>query len=316
MHDRDDRDLPAPTAHDLTLRDGRRLEVWEYGDPGGHPAVFFHGLIGSHHQASYITAQARRRGLRIIAPNRPGVGRSAFATRRTALDAVPDVEDLAGALGLGAFSVIGISGGTPYALATFYRLGPRVRTVTVISGMGPMRLPGALTGMDRRRRLFLEVGARHPGLAERAFEKGADRFRADPERFLGRLVASWPAPDRRVFQRRDIFDFFLRDLHQVFTDGCDRAAEGLAQELAVYRNYGFSLADLPADRRVTLWQGLSDTIVPPSMAWAMARRLPNCEAHLVPGGHFMAVDVADQIVTRLRQLLDDPPANPDRPAEP
>jgi pimeloyl-ACP methyl ester carboxylesterase len=42
----------------------------------------------------------------------------------------PDVEDIANALRLGDFSVIGISGGTPYALATLSRLGGRVRTAT------------------------------------------------------------------------------------------------------------------------------------------------------------------------------------------
>jgi pimeloyl-ACP methyl ester carboxylesterase len=47
--------------------------------------------------------------------------------------------------------------------------------------------------------------------------------------------------------------------------------------------------------------------VPPTIAWAMARALPNCEAHLVPGGHFMAVEAAEQIIARLRQLLDASP---------
>jgi pimeloyl-ACP methyl ester carboxylesterase len=286
------------------MRDGRTLEVHEYGDPGGHPVVFFHGLIGSHHQASYIADEARRRGLRIIAPNRPGVGRSAFTRRRTPLDAVPDVEDLADALRLDGFSVIGISGGTPYALATLLRLGQRVRTATIISGMGPMRVPGALQGMDRRRRFALEIGSRRTRLAIRQFRAWAERFRADPERFLGRLIATWSRPDRTLFhQRQDIYDLFLLDMHQVFDQ--DHAPEGLAQELAIYRNYGFSLRTLPEDRQVVLWHGLADTIVPPAMAWKMAQVLPNCEAHLVPGGHFMALEEADRIVERISRMLDD-----------
>jgi pimeloyl-ACP methyl ester carboxylesterase len=289
----------------LTMKDGRALEVREYGDPGGHPVVFFHGLIGSHHQASYVDGQAGSLGLRVIAPNRPGVGRSGFVTSYSPLDAGPDVEDVAGALKLGEFSAIGISGGAPYALATLLRLGRRVRTATVISGMGPMRLPGALRGMDRRRRLFLEVGSRYPRLARRAFHEASERFQAAPEWFLGRLTATWSEPDRVLFRRRDIFELFLKDLHSVFTHGA--GAEGLARELAVYRNHGFSLRDLPGDRPVTLWHGLSDTIVPPAMAWPMTRALPNCEAHLVPGGHFMAVDAADRIIARLRQALDATP---------
>src|SRR5438309_1061710 len=95
----------------LAMRSGRKLEVQEYGNGAGHPAFFFHGLIGSHYQASYVSEQARREGLRIIAPNRPGVGRSEFAVRRSPLDAVRDVEDVANALGIEEFSLIGISGG-------------------------------------------------------------------------------------------------------------------------------------------------------------------------------------------------------------
>jgi pimeloyl-ACP methyl ester carboxylesterase len=289
----------------LTMRGGRALEVREYGDPGGHPAFFFHGLIGSHHQASYVDGQAKRLGLRVIAPNRPGVGRSEFIPRRSALEAVPDVEDVAEALGLGEFSVIGISGGTPYALAALLRLGDRIRTATVISGMGPMRLPGALRGMDPRRRAFLGVGSRYPHLARRAFHGASARFKRAPEGFLDRLIATWSEPDRATFRRRDVFELFLKDLHAVFTEGV--GAEGLARELALYRHYGFSPRDLPAGRRVALWHGLSDTIVPPAMAWAMAHALPDCEAHLVPGGHFMAVEAAGQIIARLRQMLDGTP---------
>jgi pimeloyl-ACP methyl ester carboxylesterase len=285
------------------MRSGRTLEVWEYGDPGGHPALFFHGLIGSHLQASYIADQARERGLRIIAPNRPGVGASGFVRRRRPVESVADVEDVAAALGLAEFSVIGISGGTPYALAALLRLGTRVRTATVISGMGPARLAGALRGMDPRRRFFLELGARAPHLAQQAFAREAIHFRADPERFLRRLVASWSHPDQVLFARRDVFELFLCDLHQVFTDGI--GAEGLAQELALYRNYGFALRDLPRVRPVTLWQGLDDTIVPPAMAWSMAQSLPSCEAHFVPGGHFVALSVADQIIDRLAACAGD-----------
>src|SRR3954453_22588191 len=131
----------------IVMRDGRKLELQEYGDAAGHPAFFFHGLIGSHHQGSYVSERARQAGLRIIAPNRPGVGRSESLKRTSPLDAVTDVEDAAAALQLDEFSLIGISGGAPHALAALYRLGRRVRTVTVISGMGPMHLPGALQRM-------------------------------------------------------------------------------------------------------------------------------------------------------------------------
>jgi pimeloyl-ACP methyl ester carboxylesterase len=292
------------TQHLLIMRDGRKLEITEYGDRTGHPAFFFHGLIGSHHQASYISDEAGRAGLRIIAPNRPGVGRSEFIARKSALDSVSDVEDVARALEIDDFSLIGISGGTPYALAALSRLTHRVKTVTVISGMGPMRLPGALRGMDRRRRAALEAGSRWPHLARRGFQKAMNRFRANPEGFLNRLVKTWSSADQALFKRRVVCDLFMNDLHQVFTVGAGPIT--LAHELALYRNYGVSVQDLPKDKMITLWHGLSDNIVPPAMACAMALSLPNCEAHLVTGGHFVAVEIASLIINRVRQLLDDP----------
>jgi pimeloyl-ACP methyl ester carboxylesterase len=292
----------------LTTRSGRKLEVKEYGDPAGHPVLFFHGMIGSHYQASYIADQAGQEGFRIIAPNRPGVGLSEFIKRKGPLEAVDDIEDLVAVLELDDFSVVGISGGTPYALATFYRLGLRVKTVTVISGMGPMRLRGAVRSMDRRRRMVLEVGSRYPHLAMQFFAKARYRFRTDPDGFLHRLIATWCVADQQAFQRKEVYDLFMKDLHQVFTDG--KGPETLSQELAIYRDYGFSVADLPVERRVTLWHGLADNIVPATMAWAMTQTLPNSEAHFVPGGHFVAVDIAGQIISRLRQLLDNPAEAP------
>jgi pimeloyl-ACP methyl ester carboxylesterase len=286
----------------VLMRSGRRLEVQEYGNPAGLPAFFFHGLIGSHHQASYIAEQAREHGLRIIAPNRPGVGKSEFTERKSPLEAVADVEDVAAALRLERFSVIGISGGTPYALASLYRLRDRIRSVTIISGMGPTRLPGALRGMDRTRRLALELGSRYPHLARQESRKWSDRFNAQPRAFLDRLIATWPPADQDLFSRKDVYELFLLDLHQVFTEG--RGPETFAQDLLLYRNYGFSLGDLPANPCVTLWHGLDDIIVPPAMAWNLTQALPHCEAHFVPGGHFVAIAISGRIVERMKQQLD------------
>ena len=166
-----------------------------------------------------------------------------------------------------------------------------------------MRLPGALRGMDRRRRIALEVGSRFPDVGQARLSESTETVRADPEGLLDRLITTWSLPDQIVFERKDVYDLFMQDLHQVFTVGAGPIT--LAHELTLYRNYGVSLRDLPPDKRITLWHGLSDNIVPPAMACKMALALPNCEAHLVAGGHFVAVDIAGQIIARLRQSLDE-----------
>jgi len=299
----DDQETVPSSPELLALRSGRRLEIREYGDPSGHPTFFFHGMIGSHHQASFIADEAERRGLRLIAPNRPGVGRSEFVSRKTTLEAVDDVEDITLALGIDRFSLIGISGGTPYVLATLFKLGRQVRTVTILSGMGPIGLPGALQGMRGSHRAGLKVGSRFSRLALLNFREWAARFRANPTRFLDGFVAGSCKPDRVLFRGRALYETFLQDMHQVFEAA--QGPESLAQELSLYRNYTFTLADLPEDRRVTLWQGLDDDIVPPAMAWALLKRLSNREAHFVPGGHFVAASIADRVIARLVEQLEE-----------
>jgi pimeloyl-ACP methyl ester carboxylesterase len=300
----------ASANNAIVTRSGRMLEVWQYGDPTGSPVFFFHGLIGSHHQASYIDEPARRAGLRIIAPNRPGVGRSEFTPRSSALEAVPDVEDTARTLGLGEFSVIGISGGAPYALATLHQLRFRVRSATLISGMGPIRLRGALRGLRLSDRIGLEIVTRSPRLARREFERWNESFQQCPTRFLERFIAKLVPSDRALFENCVLSNLFRQDMDQVFRVGC--GPESLTQEVVGFRNLRLPLETLPRDRRVVLWHGLSDDLVPPAMSYQMARRLPNCEAHFVPGGHFVAVSIAEQIVTRLRQLIDLSPLDSSR----
>ena len=119
-------------------------------------------------------------------------------------------------------------------------------------------------------------------------------------RALHRQAGSQPTD--RLFREGALYDLFVQDLRQVFVEGV--GPDGLVQEVLGFRNFGLPLDALPGNRCVSLWHGLSDDLVPPAMAYQMALRLPNCEAHFVPGGHFVAVEIAGQIVTRLRQLLD------------
>src|SRR5262249_30656687 len=137
---------PTPTEM-LRLRDGRLIEFARCGDPGGIPALFFHGFIGSHHQSRLVHEAALRNGVHLIAANRPGVGRSSPRARRVMAEVVPDVEDLTAALGIDRFVVIGASGGAPYALACLARLPDRVPGAVVLSGLGPVGCPAALRVM-------------------------------------------------------------------------------------------------------------------------------------------------------------------------
>jgi pimeloyl-ACP methyl ester carboxylesterase len=113
--------LPAPplvkddTDRTIRLRDGRQLGYAEWGDFGGAPVLFFHGWPGSRIEGRLGDEAARVTGVRLVAIDRPGMGLSVFQPRRTLVDWPADVVELASALGLDRFAVLGISGGARVA---------------------------------------------------------------------------------------------------------------------------------------------------------------------------------------------------------
>ena len=122
----------------ITLKSGRQLCYAEYGDPEGVPLMYFHGWPSSRLQAFSLDPICREKGVRLIAPDRPGIGQSEPELNRTLRDWPPVVVELADALGIGSFLVMGVSGGGPYAVATAEALPDRVMRAAVVCGAPPL----------------------------------------------------------------------------------------------------------------------------------------------------------------------------------
>jgi pimeloyl-ACP methyl ester carboxylesterase len=59
----------------FTLPGGRRIGYATYGDPGGAPVLYCHGGLSSHGDIAFADEAAKQHGLRIVAADRPGIGR-------------------------------------------------------------------------------------------------------------------------------------------------------------------------------------------------------------------------------------------------
>ena len=99
----------------VPLPDGRVLAYEEYGVPTGFPILSFHGGLSSRLDAAPAHEAAVATGVRLIAPDRPGMGLSTYQPGRRLLDWPADVAHLADALGIERFAVMGWSAGGPYA---------------------------------------------------------------------------------------------------------------------------------------------------------------------------------------------------------
>mmetsp|Transcript_27542 Transcript_27542/g.79253 ORF Transcript_27542/g.79253 Transcript_27542/m.79253 type:complete len:277 (-) Transcript_27542:926-1756(-) len=120
----------------FTTIDGQRVAFLECGDLSGWPVFFIHGWPASRLSSLSGAIAARSQGVRLIAPDRPGVGRSEFAPNRS-IDDFPDlIGALARHLGVAEFAVLGISGGGPYVLSCLYHLpASPLRAATFVAGL-------------------------------------------------------------------------------------------------------------------------------------------------------------------------------------
>ena len=91
----------------LVLSDGRRAEFWDGGASDGFPVIFFHGCPDCRLQAVPGAAAALRTGVRLIAINRPGYGRS-DRHASTHASVADDVTALADRLNCERFAVLGM----------------------------------------------------------------------------------------------------------------------------------------------------------------------------------------------------------------
>jgi pimeloyl-ACP methyl ester carboxylesterase len=265
------------------LRDGRLLGYGEYGKPDGEPGFYFHGHPGSRLEAEFADAAAAEAGARIIALDRPGYGLSDFQPDRTIADWPRDVEEAADALGMDRFSVMGSSGGGPYALACAHEIPERVTKAGIVSGVGPYDSPGATEGMRWQNRFGFQLGARFPPLARLIMWSMERQLRRRPERTLDAVAEAMSPVDAEIARRAEVRSIFRAVLEEAFRQG----SRGAALDVVLLgRPWGFRLEAIRP--QVFLWQGEVDVLVPPAMGRHLAAKIPNCHATFFPkDGHLL-----------------------------
>ena len=279
----------------VQLRDGRILGYAEYGDPGSTPVFHFHGAPSSRLECSHpVTGKiAERLHVRLVVPDRPGMGRSAFRRNRTLLDWPDDVAELAGALALDRFAVVGMSGGGPYVAACAYKIPHLLSAVGIISGIGPVDAPGALDGMEKSNRLQITLARKAPWLLTLLFRTMARSLRHEPDKLLAQFIAALSDSDRAAMAEPDAQATTLRMLDAAFQQG----ARGATWDTSLCaRPWGFRLQDIAMP--VHLWHGEKDNLCPVGMGRYVAESIPDCDAAFYPDdGHLSMMRHYDEVLT-------------------
>ena len=267
----------------IILGDGRRLGYAEYGDPKGKPLFYCHGYPASRFEAALLDPAARKVRVRIVAADRPGCGLSDFQPNRRIVDWPNDVVELADALGIGRFAIVGVSGGGPYALACARKIPQRLTASGVVCGLGPISESLTLRDMLWNRRLVFSLARRTPWLlrlsAATVFEPV---LRRRPTIILSMITRTPVLPDRRVLERPEVGQALLASLRESIREG----PRGILHEISLYiRDWDFRPEEIALT--VDLWHGEADPIVPVAHARTLMKQLPQVRPVILPGeGHF------------------------------
>jgi pimeloyl-ACP methyl ester carboxylesterase len=286
----------------ITTRDGRALAYAEYGDPAGKPVFYFHGFPGSRLEASLASPAASDSRVRLIAVDRPGYGRSEFKPGRRIADWADDVTDLADALRIDRFAMLGVSGGGPYLCACALKLSRRVTHAGIFCGLGPLEKRGASRGMMASNRFLLGLAGRFPSTAPLTARLITGLMLLSPEWALSQFGRRLADADRKFIDDPALRGVFIESYSEALRQG----ARGTAWDLRLYtRPWGFAQDEI--EMPVHFWHGERDNIVPPSLARAQVRALRDGRARFFPDdAHFSVVFNNMRAMLRLLAAEKDP----------
>ncbi len=292
-------ELPeSPITRTVRTAANRVVGYYEYGDPAGVPIVALHGTPACGAGFAWADRRARERGIRLLAPDRPGVGDSDPWPRGhgpTVVDYPPELFAFADAVGLDSFSILGYSGGGPYALAAAHQRADRVAAVAIVSGSGQVGVWASVTDFETVDRLLTRAAQRVPALARVSLTIGAQFSRVIPRTSLwfGQLEMS--TPDRMVMAEFPS----ARAALAVFTQSCAHGSSGVVDDYAALgRPWGFPVEEIAVP--VCCWHATTDEIVPVHHTVELARRIPGATVLQWPDeGHLAIVDHVGEVLDAL-----------------
>lgn len=275
------------------LSNGLSISYAAYGDPGGKPAFYFHGLPGSRYEGEFLHRACQKHSIMLIAPDRFGYGHSSPVHKKRYLCWAECVRELADRLKFGGFYLFAHSGGAPYALACASLLKKRVIATGICSGLGSLLVPELLAPMQTFTRLAILLSRYSPRLLALSYGLAATLaaryFRSKAIDMLGIINGE---PDKSTMARAEVKQLLIRNMQCAFSQGARGAIDDL---IAANETWPFELLDI---KSLYLWAGDRDRVVPACHSQWIKLHVSQAKLEIITGqGHFsLPYDYADHIV--------------------
>ncbi|KAF2222760.1 Alpha/Beta hydrolase protein [Elsinoe ampelina] len=292
----------------LILTDGRKLAYADYGAQHERVVIFFHGLPSSRLEARLWQDTANALSIRIVAPDRPGLGISTRHSTRKVVDYPVDVAALVAHLKVTGYAVLGSSGGGAYALACGTRrdMLPGLKAVSVVVGLPPRGL--TFEGMSMVQRFSFWAMDKVPaGAVGWLWDFMVGKTARDPDQSklrsaVEKSIKAQNGVDAEASKNDWVIDCMTEALRGAFAQGPGGYVDDAALAVAPW---GFQLDNIK-DVNVLMWYGEKDDIAPAAAGRAMAQRIPGAVLTVYEGEGHSAPCVKHQaeILRTLSDCLD------------
>lgn len=281
----------APNFGKMTLHDGRTLAYMDRGPRTGTPILYFHGFQGSRlERVPGLDELLVKLNVRLIAPDRPGIGLSTPSHARTITGWADDVGQLAEwLLGKDAcYSILGFSAGATYALACGQL--PGLQAMSLVAGMG---LPHLISGWRRysQEAWYILLSAKLATFRSAIFlkieKKNRDLIFGDWDKYFADVKRDLSPDDQRILSKPEVDELFRENRRE----GQAQGAGSLLKEVqALYSDPLIDIRHLSACS-VQIFHGSDDRVVPVEVARDLHRRMPSSKLTELPGrGHYFIYD--------------------------
>ncbi len=238
----------------IKLRNGNRIGFTIYGNKKNFPIFYFHGWPGSRFELKNIPLKKEKCFL--IALERPGYGISDPISNFMILDWPKIILEIANKLKIKNFSIIGVSGGAPFALACANTIkNKRLKSIAIICPLAPYKAEG----MNKGKIGMLVNYGNKPFLSWLILNiLRTSLLNSNLEKSFNRLKNKIPLPKADL--KLLTIDRGKR-LIENFKEAVKHGTTGIHRDAHLYSNdWGFKLKNIK--KKIFIWHGDKDLTVP------------------------------------------------------
>lgn len=267
----------------IKLSDGTKMCFAEYGKPDDIPVLLFHGNPGVRFSWRLYPEFPYLDNLRIIAPDRPGFGKTDY--KKNALEKWPDdILELINHLCIDKFHLFAPSGGGPYALACAWKIPEKLLSVGLFGNIGPYH-EDSIIGVNKPLKLLWKIANPLFGLIKFQNRIMANMATKNPLKMIERISdLELSENDKKIIDKPEIRKIFSIVLPESYL----QKGIGSAYDVTIPKNWNIPLHEIRT--KITIWQAEEDCLTG-KMAEYTSKQLPNCDLIKIPeAGHFWIIE--------------------------